>query len=419
MTMLNIRRAAASQNRWLVILAAFAGALSCSSDVAPDGGAVDAAADSTVDAAMDARAEAAAGDAGSDSQAHDSSSDVTITDAAPTDSSVTDATEGGAPDALAGNDGSSDALADAAAVDAVADTAPPSVQFTENVTELSRISAIAPPGAPNTAEIKPHSYFFVSGSTPINLYAPTQATLEQMAFYREQNISQYLLVFRVSATVTFRLDHIYNPVTAIVNAGPQNPSDNTMTSAPNSLVVIAAGGSIGTTTASVWDFGVYDTTITNTFANQARYVNNFMDNALHGVCPYNYFSSALKPTYEAKFGTATGTVFAGTACGNASRDAPGALAGMWFIDGVAGGVYPATFGIAKDSDGTVRVAGLSNMVLVASGTDPANVTGEICYGALNQYAYFRTVSATKIDVASAMGTCPGTFPQTGFRSYIR
>ena len=340
------------------------------------------------------------------------------------DSGATSAPDSGAPGAV---DASPDAApADApvasdagVAVDAGTDAAPATVQFTANVTELSRISAIAPPGSPNTREIKPHSYFFVSGTAAISVYAPAQATLEQMAFYREQNINQYLLVFRVSPTVTFRVDHVYNPIAAIVSAGPLNPSDTTMTSPPSSAVAIAAGGSIGTTTALAWDFGVYDTTVTNTFANQSRYVSNFMDNALHGVCPYNYFASALKPGYEAKFGTATGTVFAGTACGNASRDVPGALAGMWFIDGTAGGVYPSTFGIAKDSDGTVRVAGLSNMVLVATGTDPANVTTDVCYGANDQYAYFRMASATKVDVVSASGICPSTFPQTGFQTYVR
>lgn len=91
--------------------------------------------------------------------------------------------------------------------------------------------------------------------------------------------------------------------------------------------VIGTGGGPLTKSAAV-DFGLIDTRITNNFANNKRYT---AEEHLHGVCPVDYFTSAVKSQLDARFGSASLRRIIQPVCGQFNQDKLGTLQGNWFI----------------------------------------------------------------------------------------
>ena len=298
--------------------------------------------------------------------------------------------------------------------------------FTVSPADLSGITAIQPRGSANSGEIKPHTFFYVTSATAnVAVSAPVDSTLDAIAYYTELGLSQWLLVFRASCEVTYKFDHLINVPAAIASAGPAVPGSTTVTSSPTRSVSVRAGDIVGSSrgnleagTPNAFDFGVYNTTVTNQFVNQARYVSSHMDTRLHSDCPYDYYQDPLKSQFAAKFGTTAGPV-AGASCGSASRDVSGTAAGMWFLDAGTDATYPATFGLAADVNADARISGLAGgTIIVAGGVDPAAVTTAQCWSNGANYAYVSVVNAQQMNVSYGAGVCPGAFPAT-FKTYSR
>jgi len=87
---------------------------------------------------------------------------------------------------------------------------------------------------------------------------------------------------------------------------------------------VGAGGQ------GAWDFGAYDLTYFNTFANQERYKKGGMKQSIHTVCPYDYFTEPLKSQMYALLGTHDQRILPNVLCTTTERDVLGAASGAWF-----------------------------------------------------------------------------------------
>ncbi len=228
---------------------------------------------------------------------------------------------------------------------------------------------------------------------------------------------------QATCQVHFKFDHLLNPVSKITDAGPQTPGTTTQTSPPSWPVFVTAGELIGTTSGTLahsWDFGAYNTEHTNIFGNNQRYIDNWWLTQLESVCPYDFFEPTKKSEYYALFGPPAGPAGAGSTCRNASRDVPGTIAGAWFLDSGYGGDYGPQIALAAAFDGSVRIGGLGFPMTIWSGApDPATITTEHCYYDGVGHAYFRLVTDLLVDVYYGTGSCPPSFPGSGYKTYAR
>lgn len=312
----------------------------------------------------------------------------------------------------------------------------PSPTFTHHITDLDTLKGIIPLGSVSHNTIANRSYLFNprdENDSPIEvpIYAPVEMHLSSIAYYVEEDQDQYLLFFQVSKEVEIVLDHVTDPVGDIREVGPDSPANNTRTSSPSKNLQFEAGDLIGHTTgtrAGSWDFGLTNTTVENEFANMARYQEPHSDYLLHADCPYEYFESPLRETYEALYATQDGEPYEGATCRSASRDVPGTLSGAWFRNEEVSEHFGERLAIASDFDGQIRVGGLweSNLMVPADpepAIDPAEVEvgDEACYHDPDSdyYAYFRMASETTIEVAKGSGSCPTAFPSGDANVYYR
>lgn len=300
--------------------------------------------------------------------------------------------------------------------------------FTANFVDPSVVQYIIPPGTASGDEIKPHSYAITGHAANYAVYAPVNSVLEAVVHYTETGIpSEYLLTFRVSCEVTYRFDHLINAVPSIVavaSATPQTGSGATgkTFSIPFKAGDLVAYSNSGTLTGG-FDFGVYNTNTSNAFINLQRYVSMNRTNNVNSTCPYDYYSSANRAPFYAKFASSSGTSYPNMGCRSAMRDVQGAMSGAWFLDSGTSSSYPSTIAIGIEPDAIVRVAGLGGTTLSASGTDPATVTTEVCYSNSSNYAYLKILPTNQLGVAYGSGSCPGgTFDAvTGgtYKTYAR
>jgi hypothetical protein len=182
--------------------------------------------------------------------------------------------------------------------------------FTASLTNLGDI-AVVTPGLGDSR----FTYLQISPKgLRVPVYAPADGTLMVISYKHRTDLSaaeaipDYDLSFMVSCDTIYRINHITDPIAAIVAL---RPSDQPLTvGGPNNVApteaqirpknfsyVVKAGQLIGTTTgtagASNWDFGL--------FINQKA------------TCPYTHFVEPIQSQWLAKLGDSTHPI-AGTAC---------------------------------------------------------------------------------------------------------
>jgi hypothetical protein len=308
--------------------------------------------------------------------------------------------------------------------------------FTADVTDLSLVEVIVPAGNQAGTVIKQHSFIVLGGDLPDSpmgpaapVYAPVDSRFITGSYYRQGGANEYLLFFEASCEVVYKFDHIRWIVPELRALLPSEPASSSSTTFFANPVEVTAGQLIGYTPGTgepggggPFDFGLFNSTFSGTFANQARYEGGGYDQLWHADCPYDYYAEPQRSAYLALFGT-PGRVRVGAAtCRPISRDVPGALAGAWF----AGGGFEAAFAIATTLANEVRIGGPGFTMWVDPGeptwTDPAAVTTEHCYqqerGGGFQYAYLRLLSPTELAVANGAGACPGALPG-GYLTVVR
>lgn len=171
--------------------------------------------------------------------------------------------------------------------------------FTHHITDIAAVNYVAPPPTMGAGpSLKTHSYIGTDHAR-VPVYAPVAMTLERGAHYVG---GPYVLDFKVSCETRIRFAHITEPADAIKRLLPSEPKEGSATQ-DLSPIAFAAGDLIayttGTDRAGNWDFGVYNSTQQNRYAQDPAW--NWSDVATTAVCPFDYFTVDLKAEYTAKF----------------------------------------------------------------------------------------------------------------------
>lgn len=312
--------------------------------------------------------------------------------------------------------------------------------FTHHYTDLDQIEFINPTIVTSGNWLKNRQYHKVvtdsdNNAPEVPVYAPADAVATGVTHYLGQMVSwsgesfevpQYDIRFRVSCEVTFGFDHLSRLEEPFASLAPTEAVRDTRNAEAPLSIEVEAGQLIGWTTgtepAHVWDFIASNTAVTNTFANQARYEGSGdLSRLLHAVCPYDYFPADMADAYTSKFGWWQGSgadAGFGVEC-SVPTDAPGALAGGWFLapyDGSTGG--PVGWGLVATiaADGYLDLNGPGASLRVSprdpSFLDPAAMTGEHCYVHYQggRWAYVALISGDILAAAFGDGACPSALP---------
>jgi hypothetical protein len=307
----------------------------------------------------------------------------------------------------------------------------PTARFTEAPTDLSLIRSILSSGTAAGGVIKPHSYLFTNdaangqGKTRVPIYAVADYVLTSIAYYNEGTASEYLIFFDVTCEISFKYDHVEEIVPKIESVAPAVPSDGSSTARTEPISFKAGeliGYSRGAGGKDPWDFGAYDLTHTNQFANQERYVKGGMSQSLHTVCPYEYFVEPLRSQMLAKIGTYSAFGVNDPTCHTTERDVLGAATGAWF-DTQELGYAGAKLSIALREDYGVGITGLGSDIRVVKDAptwlDPDLLTTSHCYVDGERWVYIEIQeSGMQLALVEGSGSCPASL-RAGAAIYYR
>lgn len=287
-------------------------------------------------------------------------------------------------------------------------------------------AVIVPLGSVGGNVIKAHTFLHIAGSNRVPVYAPADAQLTSLAYYTQTEtdieLHLYTLQFQVSCEVSYYVDHLTELSAVLAAVAPSVPATTSHHVTPTASVSLRAGDVIGYVDPLInrsWDFGVLNTTKSLSFANNARYT--WIDKTRYSDCPYDYFSSALRTSYYEKFGDQDGTIVPHATCRSAVRDVVGTMAGAWYLDAEGDATYSAQLAIASNFQGQVKVGGVSTIWDQSPDAVPEDlgVGASTCYANGSSYVQLRLSSATALDVVYGSGACPGSFPSSGYHSYVR
>ncbi len=277
----------------------------------------------------------------------------------------------------------------------------------------------------------------------IALYAPVDMVLRSGSRYNINNdkyLDDYALKFDAGCGIEVMFGHMKEVVPAIDEQLPvaKQDSRDEMLKPVNFKAGELIGYYVqqeGEGAVAGFDFITRDAGFENTFINQERYQDRSSRNLLHGVCPYDFYTGEKKEAYYNLFGSAGGVLFEKKECGSSSRDVPGSISGMWFLEkevkgypfeeeGYKDGDYGSTLPISGDeAQITIGNLGQSNAVVVYSNSStfklPEEVMDEHCYQFQGAgYAFFKVIDEISMDVYySASGSCPAEFPSSGAKRY--
>jgi len=334
------------------------------------------------------------------------------------------------------------------------------ITFTQDIFDVNRVDYITPLGDLHGGyeEISAIAGVMIdlvipeNGSTPepMDIYAPTDMSLESYAYYKmsEEEGVEWSLSFRISDDVTMQLWHIDTPVQRIREAAVSEPKQDSRTESPKHTVEFRAGEKIaetvGTNKANNWNILVNDQTHENKFVNQARYEANYLGQRLITArCPFDFYPKEEAEKYlslvgyNSQDGAKTGMI---NTCGSVSRDVKGTIAGIWHFsseseDGVIidkDGVFTTPLAIYETISGSITIDmidGKTRTIFESSDTykDPATITSLHCYeleDIFNHnpvgYIFFKLASDTEMKISySSSGSCPSVFPNENIRTYYR
>jgi len=299
----------------------------------------------------------------------------------------------------------------------------PTAKFTALPTDLSQIASIIPPGSPAGGVIKPHSYLHNRNKSDGNnvrvpVYAVADSVLTSIAYYGTSvDTSEYLIFFDVTCEISFKFDHISEVAPKLAAVAPSTPADSSMTTETEAISFEAGeliGYSVGAGGFGAWDFGAYDLTYTNQFANQERYEAGYMMQSIHTICPYDNFIEPLRSQMYALFGTHDQRLLPNIECTTTERDVLGAASGAWFDS------LNLEFSESKVSLGIlpgelVAITGIGSDVRIDKGQptwlDPALITDSHCYADDGRWFYLEIrEEGMQLAIATGSGICPSALP---------
>jgi len=319
------------------------------------------------------------------------------------------------------------------------------VVFTHHITDLSKIVKITPSGSARSY-ISPRN---MEERTPV--YAPIDSEFGAIGYYTEnvnnKNYPIYLLYFKVNDNVVYAFDHIGEVSDRIKAASPQEPRfQDSRTSEPSSRISIKGGELIGyvgiNPSSRIWDFFVIDHTNRNKVANPKRhYTEGGPTFYLTGLCPYSFYPEDMKKEYLALFGYWERDeiiYYSDPECGDISRDVIGTASGYWYLDSGTDKIYNEPLIIVSSLDGSVGWTGVGEPVGFfedRGGFDNSYVAEFIivpeeltigqseCYVDENEASkesiFVKVLSDTELAVFYSEGKCPNSFPEEGYKVYVR
>ncbi len=320
-------------------------------------------------------------------------------------------------------------------------------EFTHNIIDPKYVRVVTPIGEQTGSGgvIAVRSYVhpaieFAGQELPI--FAPIDMTLSSASYYKPPGSSdtykpEYSLYFEAGCGISVKFFHIKGVVGKIAGAVPVEPSNS---SAGQSVkeTPVKAGEQIGWyklgETSVAFDFWVDNAAITNKFIVQSHFSNS---NALHSVCPYDFYSSDKKSIWLAKLGAPGSNPIPGTGCGSISQGVPGTADGMWFISEstendrlVYDGAYQSQIMFSIDASGIIRIGGLNasgapTQMMVSSNAStwrkPSDITigATHCWSNAQQSVRVNLISEKTMSVLVGAGTCEGLGSQALGRMYYR
>lgn len=302
----------------------------------------------------------------------------------------------------------------------------PNPLFTFAFTDLASIEHIEPLGEVQPGQVySDHVYISIKPSVDkVPIYAPTDMELVNVI----KDPIDYAMHFKISQEVEYILGHITEPIPEIKQLAQSQYLDLFFCS-DESIMSVTAGQLLGYTSGTingVFDLGVYNSTRFMNFIRPERYES--IKIYTHATCPFDYYTSALKTQMYDKFGPMP--VTQPLSCRD-SRDKAGTIAGAWFdteaiqsLENVVNSISPLL--IATALDGHVKIGRGNEPVYRIFPTqptykDPEEITSAHCYAIESSgYFYFQLQPNGNLNVFySATGTCPDSFPESGFTTYYK
>jgi hypothetical protein len=319
-------------------------------------------------------------------------------------------------------------------------------EFTHNFIDPKYVRVVTPIGGQTAfgGVIAVRSYVFPSPELlgqELPIFAPTDMSLFQASYYKPEGSSstykpEYSLYFDAGCGIMVKFFHIKGVVGKTADAVPVEPSTSSA-GQPVKVTSVKAGEQIGWyklgETSVAFDFWVDNAAVTNEFIVNSHFLES---NALHSVCPYNYYSADKKAIWLAKLG-ASGGPEPGTSCGVISQGVLGTADGMWFISEstktdqlVYDGAYQSQISFVLDASGILRIGGLNasgalKQMMISSNTSTWKKPSDILIGATHcwsdsdQSVKVNVISQKTMAVLVGPGSCDALgSPATG-RTYYR
>ena len=319
-------------------------------------------------------------------------------------------------------------------------------EFTHNFIDPKYVRVVTPIGGQTAfgGVIAVRSYVFPSPELlgqELPIFAPTDMSLFQASYYKPEGSSstykpEYSLYFDAGCGIMVKFFHIKGVVGKTADAVPVEPSTSSA-GQPVKVTSVKAGEQIGWyklgETSVAFDFWVDNAAVTNEFIVNSHFLES---NALHSVCPYNYYSADKKAIWLAKLG-ASGGPEPGTSCGVISQGVLGTADGMWFISEstktdqlVYDGAYQSQISFVLDASGILRIGGLNasgalKQMMISSNTSTWKKPSDILIGATHcwsdsdQSVKVNVISQKTMAVLVGPGSCDALGSPASGRTYYR
>ncbi len=302
----------------------------------------------------------------------------------------------------------------------------PAPQFTTSFIDITKIQQLTPIGGIMVGS-QSRSYIFTKQKQRVPIYAPANSTVTGIVYaYRGDPAqgarAEYRVDLEVSCEVHYWFDHLTDISDRLKEYAPTKAAYNTHN---NNIkpIPIKEGELIGYTQGG--DFVVFNSAKIVPHINPKRWTS---EHNLYADCPYDYFIPELKKQYYNLFASASGYIPQEKTCRNASRDVEGTLSGAWF-QGDATDIEGPHLYIANDFTMVDLVkqaqSGQNDYGFRLRDMTPAKYPHEIhigdsiCYSDQQNYAYFKVIDKTHIQVIIASGNCPSTIPHNGWETWER
>lgn len=320
-------------------------------------------------------------------------------------------------------------------------------EFTENFIDPTYVRDVTPIGEQTGSGgvIAVRSYVHPANSflgKELPIYAPVDMTLSSASYYKPPGAAatyqpEYSLYFEVGCGITVKFFHIKGVVGKVASAVPSEPSPSSAGQAV-ARTPVKAGEQIGWyklgDNSVAFDFWVDNEAHTNNFIVPAHFADS---NALHSVCPYDFYTADKKALWLAKLGAPGSDPVPGTSCGVVTQGVEGTVDGMWFLSTdtqtdhlTYDGAYQSQIMFSVDPSGILRIGGLNPtgsltqmMVSPQSSTwlKPVDVKvgASHCWSNDSQSVAVKVIDNRTMSVIVATGTCASLAdPSTG-KTYYR